>query len=494
MQRFMVNALNQPTLSAKQLYIDNYDGSIPIGSYNNAYNSAFNAGQLNSKNFKGWLNSHKFYAKSIPESTLEAFFNEGAKQVENKSKKVTSAKTKGTGKVTAEKSVENTPLHKLAQAFASRTGIDVEIRDGSILVTDGAQNALTDAEGNEIYSNGQFQADISKVIIGANGKELQTFMHEAIGEVLEAYNPEDMADIQDAILNYLLESKGDNYVDKTIKRYQRLYKAAEGTKSYRDAANEMVNDTLVGLFTTDKGANDFVNWCTKNDKSVLDKIADFIQAILDALKSLISDASISSSARSVAKMSEKKAQQVRDRLFKAMDKAIENYQGSTEGVPESVNTIDGVEEEYKNSTDDRFKKFINKVFSGKAGKKEYFVVEEEVNNKLVEDVNDVLGINIKGYENVFAADEIKHVNIKHGDSGKADNSIESIDDLARINYVLSNYDAIKKGEGVDYKYKNSNNTPSEKILIKKKIGEDNYYVVEAVVNVNRKLGQKSIEN
>ena len=331
MQRFMVNALNQPTLSAKQLYIDNYDGSLPIGSYNNAYESAFNAGQLNSKNFKGWLGSHKFYARSIPESTLKAFFNEGAKQVENKSKKVTSAKTKGTGKVTAEKSVENTPIHKLAQAFASRTGIDVEIRDGSILVTDGAQNALTDAEGNEIYSNGQFQADISKVIVGANGKELQTFMHEAIGEVLEAYNPEDMADIQDAILNYLLESKGDNYVDKTIKRYQRLYQAAEGAKSYRDAANEMVNDTLVGLFTTDKGANDFVNWCTKNDKSVLDKITDFIQAIIDKLKSLISDANLSSEARTVAEMSEKQAQKIRDRLFKAMDKAIDNYKGAEEG-------------------------------------------------------------------------------------------------------------------------------------------------------------------
>lgn len=338
MQRFMVNALNQPTLSAKQLYIDNYDGSIPIGSYNNAYESAFNAGKLNSKNFKGWLGSHKFYAKSIPESTLEAFFIEGAKQVENKSKKVTSAKTKGTGKVTAEKSVENTPIHKLAQAFASKTGIDFEIRDGSILVTDGAQNALTDAEGNEIYSNGQFQADISKVLIGANGKELQTFMHEAIGEVLEAYNPEDMADIQDAILNYLLESKGDNYVDKTIKRYQRLYKAAEGTKSYRDAANEMVNDTLIGLFTTDKGAKDFVDWCNSNNKkSTLDKIADFIQAIIDKLKSLISDANLSSEARTVAEMSEKQAQKIRDRLFKAMDKAIDNYKGAEEGKA-STNT------------------------------------------------------------------------------------------------------------------------------------------------------------
>lgn len=332
MKRFMVNATNQPTLSAKQLYVDNYDGSIPIGSYNNAYNSAFNAGKLGHGTFKSWLSAKKFYAKQIPVETLEAFYNEGAKQLKGASKKVTKAKVKGTGKVTVEKGVENTPIHRLAEAIASKTGVDFEIRDGSILVTDSEKNALRDEEGNEIYSNGQFKADVSKVVLGVNDKAYQTLAHEAIGEFLEAYNPEDMQEIQDTILTYLLEEKGDEYVDNTIKRYQRLYQSAEGSKSYRDAANEMVNDTLIGLFTTDKGAKDFVDWCNSNNKkSTLDKIADFIQAIIDKLKSLISDANLSSEARSVAKMSEKQAQKIRDRLFKAMDKAIDNYKGAEEG-------------------------------------------------------------------------------------------------------------------------------------------------------------------
>ena len=148
-----------------------------------------------------------------------------------------------------------------------------------------------------------------------------------------------MTEIQNIIITYLLQERGDEYVDNTIKRYQRLYQSAEGSKSYRDAANEMVNYTLIGLFTTDKGAKDFFDWCNSNNKkTTLGKIADFIQAILDALKSHISDANLSSRERSVAKMSEKKAQKIRDKLFKAMDKAIENCQGAEEGTTDGSST------------------------------------------------------------------------------------------------------------------------------------------------------------
>ena len=59
--------------------------------------------------------------------------------------------------------------------------------------------------------------------------------------------------------------------------------------------------------------------------------------------------------------------------------------------------------------------------------------------------------------------------------------MSDVEDLARIEYVLDNYDDIEKGtaDKVYTKYMNSDNTPAAKVIYSKRVN-GNYYVVEAV--------------
>lgn len=55
-----------------------------------------------------------------------------------------------------------------------------------------------------------------------------------------------------------------------------------------------------------------------------------------------------------------------------------------------------------------------------------------------------------------------------------------IHDIARIGYIIENYDKIIVGNELSEEFKNSDGTPSKTILLQKNIGEEYYYIVEAV--------------
>lgn len=57
-------------------------------------------------------------------------------------------------------------------------------------------------------------------------------------------------------------------------------------------------------------------------------------------------------------------------------------------------------------------------------------------------------------------------------------------DIARINYVLQNYDEAVAGDAVSYTFRNRDNTPAKSVLFSKKIN-GTYFVVEAVPNTGK---------
>ena len=58
--------------------------------------------------------------------------------------------------------------------------------------------------------------------------------------------------------------------------------------------------------------------------------------------------------------------------------------------------------------------------------------------------------------------------------------MENLHDLARIGYVIQNYDNVIEGNEQSVEYKNSDNTMAKTVVLQKKVGDGYYYVVEAM--------------
>ena len=158
------------------------------------------------------------------------------------------------------------PFLKIYEKIAEKTGYDVVLMD-------------EDMEG----INGEFVRGAGQIIFNTDSDaRYATIFHEAIGEFSEAWNTEEMKAFQDDLLEWYLSEYGEERTDELISKYQKLYRTVNPEESYREAANEMVNDALAGLFRTEDGIRDFANWLYGNKtqaeaKSVLQKLADFIR-------------------------------------------------------------------------------------------------------------------------------------------------------------------------------------------------------------------------
>lgn len=93
---------------------------------------------------------------------------------------------------------------------------------------------------------------------------------------------------------------------------------------------------------------------------------------------------------------------------------------------------------------------------------------------------------VKGYSNEISPGNIRHIVNEHGENGSTDCSMSNLHNLAKIGFVIDNYDKIRKGK-VSREYKNRDGSKAQTIEIQKNIGDEFYYVVEAVPDSKVKI-------
>lgn len=153
--------------------------------------------------------------------------------------------------------------------------------------------------------------------------------------------------------------------------------------------------------------------------------------------------------------------------------------------------------EYVRSADGGLIQFLNKL-RGLAKKTDSawqnFSVAP-VSNTEADAIYALTGIDTEGFQhNLNGENLLLHIVDEHGENGKTDHNMRHDEDIARMGYVLKNYDEIelahdKNGNlDLDNRYRDRNNNKSPKIVYKKKL-DGTYYVVEAVPDSSRKLLQ-----
>ncbi len=130
---------------------------------------------------------------------------------------------------------------------------------------------------------------------------------------------------------------------------------------------------------------------------------------------------------------------------------------------------------------------IQKVKTGdfKANEKVYF---DNVSDEVAEKIKELTGVNVKGFKVAIEARQINHILMDHGESGKSDQSLSSDDDIAKMEFVLKSPDDLSlSGKTQAYSYmKNGYNKTADTVLYEKSIGEESYYVVQAVPDTKAK--------
>ena len=192
--------------------------------------------------------------------------------------------------------------------------------------------------------NGQFIPSLAKIIINADGSgEYNALIHE-LGEFGLAYNEQEYKNVQAAIRDWYVSYKGADNFNALVDAYIDTYTKAEGSKTRAEAIDELTNDAVSGLFSTDEGVEQFAKWLSYNKteaekKSIIETIADFLKSVIEKIKSVIATSNLQTAARNAMEMEQKRANHIRKQFLNMLDNASNNLYNGTEVEENTKNSV-----------------------------------------------------------------------------------------------------------------------------------------------------------
>lgn len=177
-------------------------------------------------------------------------------------------------------------------------------------------------------------------------------------------------------------------------------------------------------------------------------------------------------------------------------------QNAAQGVQEASTSVDANPknhtpeeqrrvEDYRAATDSGIVAFVQKVRTLKNPRYRNSVryPVSDVSAREASAVLDATGVNTSGFTNILTGGAVDHIEKRHGASGKADKSMQDLNDLGRVGYILENFDGAElllNEDGtpsVSDVWKNSDGTPAARMLFTKKV-DGVYYTAVATPDSN----------
>jgi len=137
---------------------------------------------------------------------------------------------------------------------------------------------------------------------------------------------------------------------------------------------------------------------------------------------------------------------------------------------------------YNNSVDNDILNFVMDVMNNRVALP---LTVGFVNETMAQQIYKLTNLNVEGNRIIIGPDDVKHILNRHGANGKADHSMKDIKDIARLSYIIANYDSIEWDGGLSNLYKTADGKKAPQIIIKKRVN-GTYYVVEVVSDSSKK--------
>lgn len=144
-------------------------------------------------------------------------------------------------------------------------------------------------------------------------------------------------------------------------------------------------------------------------------------------------------------------------------------------------------EEYQAAVDEELVDYIETVKANPGAKNGRFTLKN-VSDRAAADIKKLTGVDVAGNKTQLEGRIVEHILKDHGEDGAADQSMRDVNDIARIQYVIDNYDSVEHG-GTSSAYvtikRNGKQGPAQTVVFSKKVN-GTYYVVEAVPDTKSK--------
>ena len=196
------------------------------------------------------------------------------------------ARMKGTGK-----------MGQTAGVFLETDAVTKEQRSLAELVSRVAEMEVVLVDELPQDRRGYYENNKGRVTIALNsGQFAGTLFHEATHYLREA-NPEGYDRMRQAVFSAAAAMKGmdtEAYIKSYEKRYGEAYREAGQEAGYDVILEEMTADAFAEIAGNEKSLRAFVIEMQKTNPSVLEKIKEFLENLLETLKGLVNDGRFSS--------------------------------------------------------------------------------------------------------------------------------------------------------------------------------------------------------
>ncbi len=319
------------TATVANTLINNWDNE-EVTPYVRASAVFYNAGKLGTSSFESLMNNPKnaqlVMSVNNP-ATLKAMYTLGqnnsqrgevapVQQTQEVHKGENSAKKEGKV-VDLRTDKADSRMVSVAEKVAEKTGLEITLNDSL-----------------EHGENGHFNQALSRIALSSTShNEYETLIHE-LNEWANTYNPEGMRKVMDTVLDYAQTKEGADYLSEKIQQYYIKYKGIEADKTYENSSDEFVFDYLAGVFSSEEGVKDFSRYMTeenisqKEQKSILETVADFFKELYDKIVSFLDDHVLSETAKKGLEADAEKAQEIRDMVLGVWSEAEENFGNNAE--------------------------------------------------------------------------------------------------------------------------------------------------------------------
>ncbi len=331
MQQLYNFATTMDTAKVANELINNYDNE-EVGPYVHASAVFYNAGKLGTSSFEAMMNNPKnaqlVMSVNNP-ATLQMMYSLGqnnsqrgevapVQQTQEVHKVENSAKKEGKV-VDLRTDKADSRMVSIAEKVAEKTGLEITLNDSL-----------------EHGENGHFNQALSRIALSSTShNEYETLIHE-LNEWANTYNPEGMRKVMDTVLDYAQTKEGADYLSDRIQKYYDAYKRVESDKTYENSSDEFVFDYLAGVFSSEDGVTDFSRYMTeenisqKEQKNILETVADFFKELYDKIVSFLDDHVLSETARKGLEADAKKAQEIRDMVLGVWSEAQEKHKSNND--------------------------------------------------------------------------------------------------------------------------------------------------------------------
>lgn len=331
-QRLYKHALNMDTAAAANLYLETLPDGAPVASHERYFDEMYNVGRIGARTFEQAIKGREWLVNKYGKETLQRIYDQGRTDAGRTEEETTGpVRKKGSGKVlNRETAMKNSTLRAMlpfAEAVAKKTGLDIEMND--------------ELAGN---IQGEFNRTLSKIVLNVNSDSGYSTLFHELGEFIKAYDQKAYTDLRNAILDYWYETEGNQKTNARALAMRDIYRraaaknkdlASEANKTIEDAADELINDAISGVFATEKSLKAFTDYLAEQGpkgRTLLQKFADFFKALAETLRSLASGDLLSNrSAISLAFAGVDRANQIRQAFLSGLESATKAYQQTEVG-------------------------------------------------------------------------------------------------------------------------------------------------------------------